>query len=993
MLRMRCLAALMLLVLATDLHAAEIYIMPYDVDPPIVIDGQLDDWANVPHPIELRDKSQATYMPQHWDGPADLSGIMRLAWRNGLYIAADVVDDVFQQPYTCDTLYRGDHVNLWLDLQPTGDPDRTTLGEGQYHIAVSPGNLAKQGVIPAQVVIYLPTGATTANSRVAARRTESGYIVEAFVSFADLRVEGVQQDHFAAFEVAISDSDDRNISQQCLLTSGTAEWQYLRTRMRPMVFGSGRGTAQLVARTKLLIGALSIPKADSANLQCRLKAVPPGYEPYLFFRGRHAADVVAGYAGRVLVIEVNDRRLDRDRLSNRSPDATMQDNREQNIMTGDGRITLPSAPDFEATDADPRGYALCGGVKAAEYEFYLGGLLRAGDNMIKFDHVESHPTYTRIHLEDVSIRLKPFTPGTRRQRGAPTGELPVYEPQQTVTKSCRDLRTQRNVIHLTVEDEPYRVESTFSTPDGQWREGSNDLFNHTRKVVEHDEWIEVHDTWENLTGTNLPLMQRHRLVFDPPADQVWLCGIKKPFKTGKYTRFENPSVLAMMQRSGVGLIPLNDVFRVHAEQSGHEGQWVQLADPMFVLEPGATYTAEWMIVPAREPDYFTFVNAARRSLDVNFTLPYCSAFVFGRELLYKWNDASLKTFLDNKSVNFVVQSNSAQLYKGRAAHGTPFFEVPHDPFDHFQQRIRRIYPDGSMKTGIYCHWFLDTGDDSPTKFHDARGLDAAGRHIGYSGPDDPDKVYIPTLENNYGKAISRYVEVILDKIGADGIYNDEFAYSRQMYVYNMWDKYSADIDPKTHQIKRLKGAMALLSLDFRHKQVNRILNRGAPFYINGMPATRTMTDLKFQAFVETGSGPQNAYRTHLYSPVMLGDHLTEHTYREICTNMVTALNHGCLYALYYIRSLPNKTLTEHMFPFTPIELHAGYVIGKERILTATSGVFGWGDDSDFEWHVFGRDSKETNNSEVKKFTRDGKTYAEVRIPEGYSVAIVRRPPD
>ena len=34
-------------------------------------------------------------------------------------------------------------------------------------------------------------------------------------------------------------------------------------------------------------------------------------------------------------------------------------------------------------------------------------------------------------------------------------------------------------------------------------------------------------------------------------------------------------------------------------------------------------------------------------------------------------------------------------------------------------------------------------------------------------------------------------------------------------------------------------------------------------------------------------------------------------------------------------------IINHMFPFTPVELHAGWLIGKERILTAKSGHFHW----------------------------------------------------
>jgi len=46
-----------------------------------------------------------------------------------------------------------------------------------------------------------------------------------------------------------------------------------------------------------------------------------------------------------------------------------------------------------------------------------------------------------------------------------------------------------------------------------------------------------------------------------------------------------------------------------------------------------------------------------------------------------------------------------------------------------------------------------------------------------------------------------------------------------------------------------------------------------------------------------------------------------------------------------------------MFPITPMELHEGYIIGKERIVTNRSGLFGWGDNSKHEVHVFNEEGK------------------------------------
>ena len=105
--------------------------------------------------------------------------------------------------------------------------------------------------------------------------------------------------------------------------------------------------------------------------------------------------------------------------------------------------------------------------------------------------------------------------------------------------------------------------------------------------------------------------------------------------------------------------------------------------------------------------------------------------------------------------------------------------------------------------------------------------------------------------------------------------------------------------------------------------------------------------------------------------------------------MLRALDWGGLY--YWYSQIPTRpAFTTYMFPFTPIELHKGYIIGEERILTKISGMFGWGDQSEFEAHVFDRLGKETDEIEVPRVVKNGEACAEVRIPEGYAVALVRQ---
>jgi len=244
--------------------SADSYVMPYDVDPPITIDGKLDDWDDVPNMIVLNKKEQVTYQPQTWAGPADLSGTIRMAWRSGFCIAADVTDDIVQQPYSGHRLYHGDHINLWIDIKPALEPKRVLFGEGQYHIAVSPGNFGgKAGgekPIPPQIIVYVPEGVSPQGSEVVARKTDTGYVIEAFIPFSRLKIEPVKRDQYATFEVALGDTDCTPASQETFITSGTKPWKSLRSRMMPMVFGSGSGKAVLPSRAIPIPGVFNVPK-------------------------------------------------------------------------------------------------------------------------------------------------------------------------------------------------------------------------------------------------------------------------------------------------------------------------------------------------------------------------------------------------------------------------------------------------------------------------------------------------------------------------------------------------------------------------------------------------------------------------------------------------------------------------------------------------------------------------------------------------------------
>ena len=974
---------------------AEYFTIPYDVDPPIVVDAQLSDWTDITSELDVERPDQVTWGSDQWKGTKDLSGKFRLAWRSGGFaLAAFVRDDVIKQPFQADEMWKGDHINLFFDFVPGQEPERNFWGNGQYQIGFSPGKLVDSQTATAEAVLFYPEGFSHGGKiEAVVRRLKTGYVIEAHIPMSVLGDRTITQGDDFNFTVAISDADNEPVSQESWMTLGTKEWLSRRDRLLPAVLGDGSGKATVRPRVVKLDQQFSMQPGDEPHvISFDIPTLPAKRDAHVFFRGRVDYPKVGGHVSGALQLLVNGTRLAADRLSNRSASSVMRDGRSATFVSPDGRIVLWYAPNFADVDSDPY-YQLIDGVKGCEYEFRITDLLKAGANQLTLEYLAAKlPDTDRIgHFGDVELRFRAPEKATEYEP-APTGEIAVYQPRKPSRKTYRQ-SVRPGEIRLQAGREPLIVASRFSTPDGHWHQGSNHFFNHERKVIEHTEFLEVRDTFINLTDENVPVIQEHQCDLGQRFDKVWLSGVWMPAGQGNRTDPENPSIYVTTERAGLGMIAINDEFRVHHANYASQAEGLaRISDRSFVLRPGAEYTSVLYLVPTAEPDFWKFINAARRAMDVNFTLDQCFTLVFHQEPIYVWTDQQLERFVRMKSSNFVVQSNEASRYKGRYAYARGFLAVSRQPYIDFHKRIHQLFPDGDVRHGVYYHCFIDNFDDGDdSQFAEDRLLDAAGNHVNYGGAHAVDKIYVPTLENSFGRETEKVVDSLLDEIEVDGVFWDEWTHSRVQYTYNenIWDGCSADIDPDSLKITRLKSSLALATLPWRVKQMKKMLAHG-PVMTNGSPHTHTMQELRAQGFTETGT-LSYCRQMLLYSPIGLGDHLTVRTQKDAYQSMVRQLDHGCLFAWYSHQVVPtHKTLTEHMFPFTPVELHEGYMIGEERILTNRSGYFGWGDQSQFDAYVYDRDGRLSDAIEVPVYQQDGITYAEVRIPEGYTTAIVRR---
>jgi len=979
--------------------------IPYKPDPPPAIDGRLDEWENVLNAYVIQSPSQVAHGGKAWKSPQDLSAKVWLAWRGEyLYLAADVTDDCHVQKGRGFDMWRGDHVELYLDATPDVDPQRKAWGSGQIHLGLSPGNLQHTGDaltdIAPEAVVFTPEGGAAEGVLVAAQKTEKGYSLEAAVPWTLIaRLAKIPELKPSAgvplnFEIGISDTDGAEPVQEKLMTILTTPWEHARNRLVAAALAPSDGKAPAVVRGMELAKAAELAPGQKRQLAFKAAPVPKGKEGVLVLKARLDAPQPAGYT-QALRLLLNGRAVDPGRLMNRQRQEQSADGRTMNSGAGDN-LNVPYSPDFDAADRDPE-YALRSGAKLCQFELRVSDLLRAGDNVLVVENSIVPTINRRLIVADVRLESRPPV-RPRAQRPAPTGPLEVMVPQREHKVAYRLKKLPNAALELSLGDETFRIESQFSTPQPAWVKASNRFFDHRREIELREEAIVVRDTFTNLTEENLPLMQRHRVLV-PGLKKVWLAGLSPAGRVSSASDPGNPTSYGTTAHAGVGLIAIDDVLQVHVRNlSGDD--FVGLADNECVLKPGARHTAEWAIIPTARPDYWAMVNTVRRLRDVNFRLDGSFAFLRAdpREVFAHWSERQFVDFVRFKDAWFLSDDYTWPAYKGRFPHGTAFQTLDWSYLRGQMARLRRLVP--QSKHLLYFHCFLDVLDEAPERYADARLLRADGAQSDYGSPYD--RIFVPTTTNRFGRDIAKNVDLILGPpsrgIGCEGVFWDEFEYSRYQYHYDdfsrptglPWDGVSADIDPRTMKISGLKSSVTLISQPFRLALAKRIM-KDHVLIANGQPHTQTMTRLHFPRFVETGSISHCATAT-LYSPIALGDHLTERSEGDAYHVMLRVLDFGCVYYWYNdLTVIPTHIeLTHYMFPITPVELHEGYIIGRERIITNRSGSFGWGDSSRHEVHVFDDQGRESPNFKTATVVHDGTTLTELRLPEDYSAAIVRR---
>lgn len=697
---------------------------------------------------------------------------------------------------------------------------------------------------------------------------------------------------------------------------------------------------------------LIINPGERAGVRFESREPAPAETALLSLEARLQSPRVGG-STYAMTLNLNGTPLDPEYIINKPRTLKMREGRELGWYANTG-WRVPYAPDFEANAKSSSPAAIIT-PEPHGWIFDATRLLKPGSNLLVITAGASVPLASPLVIEKLELAFKP-TEFVHRVKWEEEAEPAWTGGSVFIAPAPRrpDIRAEQQEprsIRITAGKMSFLLQSDF-------RCAHQESFSLERSVRVLDECIEISDEIENRTDHDIGIVIGHRVAL-PTSDMrdVFLCGWPRPTREGSQHQPMHPSVFAATLDGGLALLARDDVFRLHCRSDMKAGV-ASINDSQFALGPRAKYVHRWNIFPVPSGDYWDFVNAARRTLDVNFTVDGPFGFIgTPRRNAPVPTDDQLRAFADNRSLRFVSANIPHADSSGRYLHGTGYLEAEGwaGRTKELLARLKRLRP--GLQTVTYFHEFISTESGAPEKYHDSRVLRADGSQANYPYRY-PLPMFCPTEHNGYGRAVSGFFDWAFGQIGVDGIYWDEMDASSETYSSGgSWDGHTVDIHPQTLVILRKKAMISLLSHDWRLRQAKSLLRRG-PLIANGQPRTESMTRLHFPRFVETGD-INHLINAQLYTPIGLGDHLTEKSEKDVARQIRAHLYRGCLYYFYSgAIALTHPQLTDCMFPFTPVELRPGVLIGNERILTARSGVFGWGDASRAKLRLYDPDGRE-----------------------------------
>ena len=282
---------------------------------------------------------------------------------------------------------------------------------------------------------------------------------------------------------------------------------------------------------------------------------------------------------------------------------------------------------------------------------------------------------------------------------------------------------------------------------------------------------------------------------------------------------------------------------------------------------------------------------------------------------------------------------------------------------------------------------------------------------------DPAVRVFPRVGNGHFKFLKQQVKFLIDDVGLDGVYFDMFALgqigSMRSYLPDKWDGISAEMDFNSGAIYGKYIDCSLVAIEPKVQLVNDLHARGKIVVANRHSTSREEQALAAFRFTETGWGlnkmtwqpgekppPINyPFFGVLSSPIGLGiANPAEGPDRPdwLMKGLITYLRHGQVYYHHTLREGPREGEgsrefgpMKHMFPITPVELGEGFIIAKERILTAVSMDRLWTKPSTPVVYLFDMNGRSVETDDRCTIKREGEQWrVALNLHDWAEVAVV-----
>jgi len=533
-----------------------------------------------------------------------------------------------------------------------------------------------------------------------------------------------------------------------------------------------------------------------------------------------------------------------------------------------------------------------------------------------------------------------------------------------------------------------------------------------RKIMFRAQRVEIADTIKNLS-VDAPLGMAVRHEMDTSSlehPQIRIAGSLDPAVNNYYAP-GNPSVHVTTPFGGLGIIAEDDVLRnqarMYTNENSPDGEGVTgIRTDMLRLGPGESETLRWAVYPVAGPDYYDFINAVRKDWRANFTVNggvwWMSQGVHHPATILKMSQDDLRETLLKNGIRYVMLTGSWAVSRkdqpALLAFGTAVFDEEYADFRkqvlEAADKIRKAVP-GTKVLGYYDVQ-RDSSHESLKKFSDSWLTDATGKQLStdWGGRYTWSYNMVPTLDNNFGKAAVELAERYIDDLKMDGVYWDEVelvAFNSPLITYNRQDGRSCILNPKTWTIQKEVALIPLISSSFRKAAIQAVQKKGGEWLGNGPTGSLNEMQMGIPRMVEIQHNDIFAYQGHLQTP--LGFQAAGYSWE----NFLRAFKFGMLpisllpITKYGDKQLYSHEIMPHLFPFTPIELHAGYLLGQERIIATHSGNYGWhGQKTLFKtWH-FNSQGKLTQRDFAIAISSKG-ARSQIELGEKEAIVLERLP--